>query len=235
LAPVGIRPTVFFTRVRSPKEGGWFYHKTLKKWTPKSINPSRTRESTYPVSLYNPYPTVPHKPTKIKLQKNTLTLTPFPSLFPTQPAIQRFPRRLQRHRRSIRPDSQSPHSNQSSEQIGISERESRAVRFISSFITFFIASFRSPFARKTARQSIVERRTGRWRYWEVRRNEEHCWHALNRAFADFVLGSLILHFFCVNFINWLLFYLRWVGKNWLGVVDIVDEVTGSFHLYRILL
>ena len=23
----------------------------------------------------------------------------------------------------------------------------------------------------------------------------------NRAFADFVLGSLILHFFCVNFIN----------------------------------
>lgn len=22
-----------------------------------------------------------------------------------------------------------------------------------------------------------------------------------RAFADFVLGSLILHFFCVNFIN----------------------------------
>ena len=24
---------------------------------------------------------------------------------------------------------------------------------------------------------------------------------LNRAFADFVLGSLILHFFCVNFIN----------------------------------
>lgn len=24
---------------------------------------------------------------------------------------------------------------------------------------------------------------------------------LNRAFADFVFGSLILHFFCVNFIN----------------------------------
>lgn len=24
---------------------------------------------------------------------------------------------------------------------------------------------------------------------------------LDRAFADFVLGSLILHFFCVNFIN----------------------------------
>ena len=23
----------------------------------------------------------------------------------------------------------------------------------------------------------------------------------DRAFADFVLGSLILHFFCVNFIN----------------------------------
>lgn len=23
----------------------------------------------------------------------------------------------------------------------------------------------------------------------------------HRAFADFVLGSLILHFFCVNFIN----------------------------------
>ncbi len=23
----------------------------------------------------------------------------------------------------------------------------------------------------------------------------------SRAFADFVLGSLILHFFCVNFIN----------------------------------
>lgn len=31
-----------------------------------------------------------------------------------------------------------------------------------------------------------------------------CWltvSAMNRAFADFVLGSLILHFFCVNFIN----------------------------------
>ena len=33
------------------------------------------------------------------------------------------------------------------------------------------------------------------------------WRALanscifDRAFADFVLGSLILHFFCVNFIN----------------------------------
>lgn len=23
----------------------------------------------------------------------------------------------------------------------------------------------------------------------------------NRAFADFIFGSLILHFFCVNFIN----------------------------------
>jgi len=23
----------------------------------------------------------------------------------------------------------------------------------------------------------------------------------DRAFADFILGSLILHFFCVNFIN----------------------------------
>ncbi len=35
----------------------------------------------------------------------------------------------------------------------------------------------------------------------------HDWRALadfsisDRAFADFVLGSLILHFFCVNFIN----------------------------------
>ena len=35
----------------------------------------------------------------------------------------------------------------------------------------------------------------------------YLWRALansgifDRAFADFVLGSLILHFFCVNFIN----------------------------------
>lgn len=27
------------------------------------------------------------------------------------------------------------------------------------------------------------------------------WDDQKRAFADFVLGSLILHFFCVNFIN----------------------------------
>jgi hypothetical protein len=28
-----------------------------------------------------------------------------------------------------------------------------------------------------------------------------CVGCVCRAFADFVLGSLILHFFCVNFIN----------------------------------
>lgn len=26
-------------------------------------------------------------------------------------------------------------------------------------------------------------------------------HHFNRAFADFIFGSMILHFFCVNFIN----------------------------------
>ncbi len=25
--------------------------------------------------------------------------------------------------------------------------------------------------------------------------------SVNRAFADYVFGSLILHFFCINFIN----------------------------------
>lgn len=36
-------------------------------------------------------------------------------------------------------------------------------------------------------------------------DDDELWLILNiflyRAFADFVLGSLILHFFCVNFIN----------------------------------
>ena len=37
-----------------------------------------------------------------------------------------------------------------------------------------------------------------------RREREVCANEIDltcRAFADFVLGSLILHFFCVNFIN----------------------------------
>ena len=29
--------------------------------------------------------------------------------------------------------------------------------------------------------------------------DEVCCH--NRAFADYILGSLVLHFLCVNFIN----------------------------------
>ena len=31
--------------------------------------------------------------------------------------------------------------------------------------------------------------------------DELTWPFTYRAFADFVFGSLILHFFCVNFIN----------------------------------
>lgn len=27
------------------------------------------------------------------------------------------------------------------------------------------------------------------------------WFAAGRAFADYIFGSLILHFFCINFIN----------------------------------
>lgn len=33
------------------------------------------------------------------------------------------------------------------------------------------------------------------------RESETDTHHFNRAFADFIFGSVILHFFCVNFIN----------------------------------
>ena len=37
--------------------------------------------------------------------------------------------------------------------------------------------------------------------WKEDGNEHWLTRVNTRAFADFVLGSLILHFFCVNFIN----------------------------------
>lgn len=41
------------------------------------------------------------------------------------------------------------------------------------------------------------------RFWIQRqqREIEADVHDFNRAFADFIFGSMILHFFCVNFIN----------------------------------
>lgn len=57
------------------------------------------------------------------------------------------------------------------------------------------------FARALARTCVESARDAFSNSWTRKKNGTCELTFANRAFADFVFGSLILHFFCVNFIN----------------------------------